>query len=132
MRGFGGLLRGSIRRDVGPLLVSGLGIMIGVAALVFFLRLGLGAKEHVFEGLMGQLPVGTLELKAEKGTALLGFWTGSQTKGLGPTIAEPPATRRSDRTPRPTGRRPRRRSPRELPAHAAPRHRNRAQREANS
>ena len=89
MRGFTGLLRGSVRRDVGPLLVSGLGIMIGVAALVFFLRLGLGAKEHIFEDLMGQLPVGTLELKAEKGTALLGFLTGSKTKGMGPTIDAP-------------------------------------------
>ena len=89
MRGFGGLLRGSVRRDLGPLLVSGLGIMVGVAALVFFLRLGLGAKEHIFEDLMGQLPVGTLELKAEKGTALLGFLTGSKAQGMGPTIAAP-------------------------------------------
>ena len=83
MRSFGGLLRGSVRRDLGPLLVSGLGIMVGVAALVFFLRLGLGAKEHIFEDLMGQLPVGTLELKAEKGTALLGFLTGSKAQGMG-------------------------------------------------
>ncbi len=86
MRAYVGLLRGSIRRDLGPLLVSGLGIIIGVAALVFFLRLGLGLKEHVVQDLMGQLPVGTIELKAEKGAALLGFLTGQSSKGMGPTI----------------------------------------------
>ena len=87
MRAFVGLLRASIRRDLGPLIVSGIGIVIGVAALVFFLRIGLGVREHIVTGLLGRLPVGTVELQAQKGTALLGFLTGQQAKGLGPTIA---------------------------------------------
>jgi hypothetical protein len=68
-------------------MVSGFGIVIGVAALVFFLRIGLGVREHIVTGLLGRLPVGTVELQAQKGTALLGFLTGQEAKGLGPTIA---------------------------------------------
>ncbi|MDE0882124.1 MAG: hypothetical protein OSB21_05970, partial [Myxococcota bacterium] len=86
MRGFVGLLRSSIRRDLGALVFSGVGMVFGVAALVLFLRIGLGLQEHVVEGVLGQLPAGTLQLKAEKGSSLLGFLTGNSNKGMGPVI----------------------------------------------
>jgi hypothetical protein len=86
MRGFVGLLRSSIRRDLGALVFSGVGMVFGVAALVLFLRIGMGLQEHIVEGVLGQLPAGTLQLKAEKGSSLLGFLTGNSNKGMGPVI----------------------------------------------
>jgi putative ABC transport system permease protein len=78
-----------LRRDLGPLLVGGFGMTLGVASLVFFLMLGGGVRQHVVGELIGKLPIGTLDVKATGGSALLSFLSGpDQQKGRGPTISE--------------------------------------------
>jgi putative ABC transport system permease protein len=78
-----------LRRDLGPLVVGGLGMTLGVASLVFFLMLGGGVKDHVVGDLIGKLPIGTLEVKVTGGSALLGFLSGpNRQKSRGPTISE--------------------------------------------
>ena len=50
------LLRSGLKRDRSTLLMGGLGIVLGIGALVCFLALGLGLRTHVIDGLVGELP----------------------------------------------------------------------------
>jgi putative ABC transport system permease protein len=59
----GNMVRGELRRTRGPLVTAGFGIAVGVAALVFFLALGLGARRV----LLGDVfPIDQVELEPKK------------------------------------------------------------------
>ncbi|MCB9586768.1 MAG: ABC transporter permease [Polyangiaceae bacterium] len=69
------LLRRDLTRTRGPLVTAGFGIAVGVAALVFFLALGLGAKRV----LLGDIfPIDQIELEPQKtSTGVLTLLAGS-------------------------------------------------------
>ncbi len=60
------IVRGELRRTRGPLVTAGFGIAVGVASLVFFLSLGLGARKV----LLGDVfPIDQIELEPKKTSA---------------------------------------------------------------
>lgn len=60
------IVRSELRRTRGPLVTAGFGIAVGVASLVFFLALGLGAKKV----LLGDVfPIDQVELEPKKTSA---------------------------------------------------------------
>lgn len=62
----GKMVRGELRRTRGPLVTAGFGIAVGVASLVFFLALGLGARRV----LLGDVfPIDQVELEPKKTSA---------------------------------------------------------------
>lgn len=81
-----GLLRSGLRRDRATLLMGGLGITLGIAALCCFLVLGLGLRNHVIDALVGKLPVGTLDVKPAGSSVLMGLLGTKRKSALGPVI----------------------------------------------
>lgn len=71
----GQMVRSELRRTRGPLVTAGFGIAVGVASLVFFLALGLGARRV----LLGDVfPIDQVELEPKKTSAgLLSLLGGS-------------------------------------------------------
>ena len=66
LRALGKMVRGELRRTRGPLVTAGFGIAVGVASLVFFLALGLGARRV----LLGDVfPIDQVELEPKKTSA---------------------------------------------------------------
>ncbi|MAO84736.1 MAG: ABC transporter permease [Myxococcota bacterium] len=80
------LLRSGLKRDRSTLLMGSLGIALGIGSLTCFLVLGLGLRTFVIDGLVGELPVGTLDVKPSGSSVLMGLLGNEKSRGMGPVI----------------------------------------------
>ena len=92
------LLRSGLKRDRSTLVMGGLGIALGIGALTCFLALGLGLRTDVIDGLVGELPVGTLDVKPSGSSVLMGLLGSQKSQGMGPVV-EPAKIQGLEETP---------------------------------